>query len=181
MTYERLEAAGGLQWPCPSLDEVEPPYLHARLWADDPAKRGRLAPFSPVEWRPPLDELADDFPLRLTTGRRLDSYNTGVQSGAFSTPLPDGEAVDINPVDARALGIDDGDIVRVSSRRGSLDAPARIDETLRPGLVFMSIHAPDVIDSNRLTSEESDPRSGVAEFKATAVRIELVTHVRSGR
>ena len=174
MTYARLEEHGGLQWPCPSLDDVEPPYLHRRLWAENPADRGRLAPFSPVEWKPPLDAIDSEYPLRLTTGRRLDSYNTGVQSGAFATPLPDGECVDLSESDAASLGLTDGDLARITSRRGSITAPVCVDPALRPGLVFMSIHAPDVIDVNVLVSEESDPRSGVAEFKAVAVRIERV-------
>ena len=179
MTYERLDATGGLRWPCPSLDREEPPYLHARLWSDDPAALGRPAPFSSVVWKPPLDELAAEFPLRLTTGRRLDSYNTGVQSGAFSTPMPAGETVDLNPDDAAALGVRDGDRVRVTSRRGSVEAPVHLDPSLRPGLAFMSIHAPDVIDVNVLVSDATDPRSGVAEFKATAVRVERVAPVPS--
>ena len=179
MTYERLGEVGGLQWPCPSLEREEPPYLHARLWAEDPADRGRPAPFSSVEWKPPLDELSVEFPLRLTTGRRLDSYNTGVQSGAFSTPLHAGETVDMNPDDAAALHIAEGDRVRVTSRRGSIEGPVRIDRSLQPGLVFMSIHAPDVIDVNVLVSDATDPRSGVAEFKATAVRVEPVAAVPS--
>ena len=179
MTYERLGAVGGLQWPCPSLEREEPPYLHARLWAENPAERGRPAPFSSVEWKPPLDELCDEFPLRLTTGRRLDSYNTGVQSGAFSTPLHAGETVDMNPDDAAALGLSVGDRVQVSSRRGSIEGPLRTDTSLRPGLVFMSIHAPDEIDVNVLVSDATDPRSGVAEFKATAVRVQRATAIPS--
>ena len=179
MTYEHLEAAGGLQWPCPSTDREEVPYLHARLWAADPAERGRPAPFSSVEWKPPLDALDTDFPLRLTTGRRLDSYNTGVQSGAFITPLDAGETVDMNPEDASAHALAEGDLVRVSSRRGSIEGPVHLDPSLRPGLVFMSIHAPDVLDVNVLVSEASDPLSGVAEFKATAVRVERADPVPS--
>ena len=80
MTYARLAEHGGIQWPCFNEDHLEPSYLHGRLWADDPADRGRLAPFSVVVDEPPVDVLDDEFPLRLTTGRRLDSYNTGVQS-----------------------------------------------------------------------------------------------------
>lgn len=179
MTYARLEEQGGLQWPCPSLDRLEPPYLHSRLWADDPADRGRRAPFSPVEWRPAADALDDDFPIRLTTGRRLDSYNTGVQSGAFSTPLDAGETIDLNPDDAASLGLADGSTARVTSRRGTIHAPVRLDPSLRPGLAFMSIHAPDIIDVNALVSEEADPKSGVAEFKAVAIRVEQAAVVPS--
>jgi formate dehydrogenase major subunit len=87
MSYQRLEEAGGIQWPC--YDEQHPGelFLHARLWEEDPAKRGAPAPFTAVEQEPPVDELSPEFPIRLTTGRRLDSFNTGVQSGQYTTPM----------------------------------------------------------------------------------------------
>jgi predicted molibdopterin-dependent oxidoreductase YjgC len=172
MSYQRLEDLGGIQWPCPQDETLEPSYLHGRLWAADPADRGRLAPFSVVFDDPPVDELSVDFPLRLTTGRRLDSYNTGVQSGGFQSPLRVGETIDMSPEDAVRLGIGEGEIVRVVSRRGGVNAPARVDSMLRPGLVFMTFHFPDEVDVNTLTIEASDPKSGTAEFKAAAVRIE---------
>jgi predicted molibdopterin-dependent oxidoreductase YjgC len=175
MTYERLEAEGGLQWPCPSLTELEPTYLHGRLWDEDPAKRGRLAPFSVVIDDPPVDTLSEDFPLRLTTGRRLDSYNTGVQSGGFQSPLRRGESIDIGPIDAARLGVEVGEFVHVSSRRGTITAPVTIDPALRPGLVFMSMHFPDEIDTNIITIEATDPKAGTAEFKASAVRIDKIS------
>lgn len=171
MSYARLEEHNGIQWPCPSLDRIEPSFLHGRLWAADPAQRGRLAPFSVVIDEPPVDTLSDDFPLRLTTGRRLDSYNTGVQSGGFASPLRFGETVDVSPEDASALGVIDGEIVSVSSRRGGVHAPVRIDPSLRPGLVFMTYHFPEQVDVNVLTIEANDPKSGTAEFKASAVNI----------
>jgi predicted molibdopterin-dependent oxidoreductase YjgC len=175
MTYERLEAEGGLQWPCPSLTELEPTYLHGRLWDEDPAKRGRLAPFSVVIDDPPVDTLSEDFPLRLTTGRRLDSYNTGVQSGGFQSPLRRGESIDIGPIDAARLGVEVGEFVHVSSRRGTITAPVTIDPALRPGLVFMSMHFPDEVDTNIITIEATDPKAGTAEFKASAVRIDKIS------
>jgi predicted molibdopterin-dependent oxidoreductase YjgC len=172
MSYQRLEDLAGIQWPCPSDDTLEPSYLHGRLWAEELADRGRLAPFSVVLDDPPVDRLSEDFPIRLTTGRRLDSYNTGVQSGGFQSPLRRGETIDMSPEDADRLGIADGEVVRVVSRRGGVNAPARIDSMLRPGLVFMTFHFPDEIDVNILTIEANDPKSGTAEFKAAAVRIE---------
>ena len=84
MSYARLEAEDGLQWPC--YDETHPgePFLHSRLWADPVP--GNRAPFVPVEHDPPVDPLTPDYPVRLTTGRHLDAYNTGVQSGGFRSP-----------------------------------------------------------------------------------------------
>jgi formate dehydrogenase major subunit len=174
MSYKRLAELGGIQWPCYSEDRLEPSFLHGRLWADDPADRGRLAPFSVVIDDPPVDLLDDEFPLRLTTGRRLDSYNTGVQSGGFQSPLRFGETIDVSPEDAERLDIHDGEMVRVASRRGAVDAPVRVDEILRPGLVFMTFHFPDEIQTNLLTIDATDPKSGTAEFKAAAVRIDKI-------
>ncbi len=170
MSYARLEALGGLQWPC--YDESHPgeAFLHARLW-ERPVK-GPRAPFSPVEHRPPVDELSPEFPLRLTTGRRLSEYNTGVQSGAYALPTRRGETIDVSPEDAIALGLTAGEHVRIVSRRGAVVAPVYIDPALRPGLAFMTFHFPDEVQTNRLTIDAQDPRSGTAEFKATAIRIE---------
>ena len=172
MSWSRIDELGGIQWPCPSDDSIEPPFLHGRLWADDPAALGRPAPFSVVHDSPPVESLSNDFPLRLTTGRRLDSYNTGVQSGGYRSPNRLGETIDISPEDAERLSIVDGEMVRISSPRGTVDAPARIDPGLRQGLVFMSFHFPDEVDVNQLTIDATDPKSGTAEFKATAVRID---------
>lgn len=170
MSYERLEALGGLQWPCPDEDHPGTPFLHGWLW-DDPLL-SRPAPFSPVEWVPPVDPLDDDFPIRLTTGRRLDSYNTGVQSGGYRSPMRRDAVVDMTKEQAADLGVVEGEIVKVSSRRGSIDVRVHLTDALRRGLVFMTVHAPDEVDVNQLTIDAWDPKSGTAEFKATAVRIE---------
>jgi formate dehydrogenase major subunit len=172
MSYERLEALDGIQWPC--WDESHPGemYLHSRLW-ERPAV-GPLAPFACVQDEPPVDELSEEFPLRLTTGRRLDSYNTGVQTGLFSSPLRQGETLDLHPDDARRLGVSPGETVRITSRRGSILAPVRLDAGLRPGLAFMTFHFPDQVATNELTVDAVDPLSGTSEFKASAVRVEPV-------
>jgi formate dehydrogenase major subunit len=172
MSYARLEALGGIQWPCPSEDHPGSPFLHGRLWAEP--VEGPPAPFSVTPWSPPVDELDDDFPIRLTTGRRLDSYNTGVQSARYRSPLRRGETLDLSPADAERLEVQPGELVRVTSRRGSLEAPVRLDPGLRPGLAFMTFHFPDEIDVNVLTLDATDPKSGTAEFKATAIRVEKV-------
>jgi formate dehydrogenase major subunit len=172
MSYSRLDELGGIQWPCPDIDHPGTQFLHAWLW-EDPMPR-EPAPFIPTEWVPPVDRLSDEFPIRLTTGRRLDGYNTGVQTERYPSPLRLGGMIDVASPDARALGVSDGQIVRVTSRRGSIDVPVRIDPDLRPGLAFMAIHHPDEADVNILTLDAWDPKSGTAEFKATAVRIEAV-------
>ena len=170
MSYARLEAEGGLQWPC--YDETHPGelFLHARLW-EDPMPGDRV-PFVAVDHDPPVDKLDADFPIRLTTGRRLDSYNTGVQTAGYTSPLRRGESLDVSPEDAETYGLADGERVRVVSRRGQVEAPIRIDESLRPGLTFMTLHFQDDVATNLLTIDATDPKSGTAEFKATAIRIE---------
>ncbi len=174
MSYKRLAELGGIQWPCFSEDKLEPSFLHGRLWDKDPAKRDRLAPFSVVIDEPPVEATSPEFPLRLTTGRRLDSYNTGVQTRGFDSPLRFGETIDVSPEDAEKLLVRDAEIVRVSSLRGSLEVPVRIDKSLRPGLVFMSMHFPDQVNTNLITIDATDPKSGTAEFKAAAVKIERI-------
>jgi predicted molibdopterin-dependent oxidoreductase YjgC len=171
MSYRRLEELGGIQWPCPSEDDSGSLFLHGRLWEDPPAQ-GPLAPLSVTPWVPPVDVLNDEFPIRLTTGRRLDSFNTGVQSNLFSSPLRRGETIDLSQEDATELGVEPGETVQISSRRGSIEAPVRLDPGLRPGLAFMTFHFPDDVDVNALTIDATDPKSGTAEFKATAVRVE---------
>jgi formate dehydrogenase major subunit len=128
-----------------------------------------------VEHSPPVDLLDDEFPLRLTTGRRLESFNTGVQTNRYDSPLHrDGEAILVAPEDGARYGVADGGRVRVVSRRGSVEAPLRYDTNLRPGLAFMNLHFPDEVATNVLTIDAKDPKSGTAEFKATAVRLEAV-------
>jgi formate dehydrogenase major subunit len=170
MSYRRLEELGGIQWPC--YDESHPGemYLHGRLWHDPLI--GPRAPFHVVEYEPPVDSVDNQYPIRLTTGRRLDSYNTGVQSNLYTSPLRRGETLDLSPEDGKHYCLREGQRVRVSSRRGSVVAPVRFDPGLRPGLAFMTMHFHDQVATNDLTIDAVDPKSGTAEFKATAIRIE---------
>ena len=170
MTYARLDALNGIQWPCPDESHPGTVFLHSRLW--ETPRGGDAAPFSVVHDDPPVEMPDDEYPLLLTTGRRLESYNTGVQTGAYDSPLHTGESLDISPEDAKRLGIADGEMVRVVSRRGDVLTPARVDRALRAGIVFMTLHFPDEVATNRLTIDASDPKSGTAEFKACAVRVE---------
>ncbi len=182
MSYRRLEEHGGLQWPCPDEEHPGSQFLHGRLWKEP--REGAPAPFSVVEHRPPFEALDAEFPIRLTTGRRLESYNTGVQSSRYRSPLHRSETIDLSPEDAERLLLEGGEIVRVSSRRGSVEAPVRIDPSLRAGLAFMTLHCPEEVDTNVLTIDATDPKSGTAEFKAAAIRVEKIvpgTVEESGR
>ena len=169
MSYRRLDEAG-LQWPCWDEEHPGEQFLHGRLWAEPVT--GDLAPFNVVVHALPVDQLSAEFPIRLTTGRRLDSYNTGVQSGGYSSPLRRGESLDLSPEDCERLDVVAGERVLVTSRRGSVVAPVRVDDTLRPGLAFMTLHFPDEVETNVLTIDATDPKSGTAEFKASAIRVE---------
>ena len=170
MSYARLDANRGLQWPCYDEDDPGALFLHGRLWAEP--VEGPRAPFSVVEATPPFEALDDEYPIRLTTGRRLESFNTGAQSNRYRSPLHRGEALELSPEDVERLGLAEGEVVRVSSRRGSVDAPVRVDPSLRAGLAFMSFHFPEQVDVNLLTIDATDPKSGTAEFKAAAIRVE---------
>ena len=172
MSWERLETLGGIQWPCPDESHPGTKFLHARLWSEDPGEQGMKAPFSVVLYEPPVDELDAEYPFRLTTGRRLDSYNTGVQTGGYTSPLRREETLDMSPEDVERLELAEGERVRIVSRRGAVEAPVRLALGLRPGLLFMTLHSPDEVDVNNLTIDAWDPKSGTAEFKATAVQVE---------
>ena len=170
MSWERIENEGGIQWPCPDENHPGSPFLHDRLWKQ-PAE-GRLAPFSCVDDRPPVESLDDNYPLRLTTGRALDSYNTGVQTGKYNSPIRTGEALEVSTADAEKLGISTGERVIVSSRRGSIEMTVEIDPNLPLGLAFTTFHFPELVDVNQLTNSAYDLKSGTAEFKAAAIRVE---------
>ena len=124
-----------------------------------------------MEHEPPVEAPDAEYPFVLTTGRRLDSYNTGVQTMGYASPLRRPEALDMSPEDAAEMGLGEGDSVTVASRRGSVTAPVHVEPGLRPGLVFMTLHNQDDVRVNLLTIGATDPRSGTAEFKACAVRV----------
>jgi len=170
MSYARLESLGGIQWPCGDESDPGCTFLHGRLW-EEPI-RGPRAAFHPTEQDEPVDTLTAEFPIRLTTGRRLEEYNTGVQSAAYASPRRRGESVDLAPADAARMGLREGQSVRVRSRRGSVVVNVHLDDNVRSGMAFMTFHFPDQVDTNLLTIDATDPKSGTAEFKAAAISIE---------
>ena len=128
---------------------------------------------SALEWAPPAEVPDEEYPFVLSTGRRLYHYHTRTQTGRCEglNTLLGSETADISAADAEALGIGQGEKIRVVSRRGSVEVPARITKQVPPGLVWMAFHFREGC-ANWLTNPAFDPISKTAEFKACAVRLE---------
>jgi formate dehydrogenase alpha subunit len=175
MSYTRLDKEYSLHYPCPDESHPGTFVMHERF--HNPVSSGKKAPFVPVEYTAPLEEPDDEYPYTLTTGRRYESYNTHEQTRHYASGVKikqTEETVDIHPADAEKLGISDGEIVHVASRRGELTVKAKITEQVVPGLVFMSFHWKET-PTNVLTLNEYDPISGTAEYKACAVAISKIS------
>ncbi|MEQ4302810.1 molybdopterin oxidoreductase family protein [Plantactinospora sp. B6F1] len=172
ITWARIDAEDGVFWPCPAQDGPGTP----RLFTDRfPTPDGR-ARFLPVEHRPVAEEVCPDYPVYLTTGRVLTQYQSGAQTRrveALRRVAPDA-FVELHPDLAARLGVDDGDEVRVISRRGEMRAPARLTPTIRPDTVFAPFHWAGAARVNSVTNDALDPVSGMPEFKVCAVRVERV-------
>jgi len=127
-----------------------------------------------VTYRPPAEDVDTEYPIILTTGRVVSQFLSGNQTRRIG-PLVDQyptPKVEIHPKLAASLGIHDGEIVRVASRRGFLELPAHVVATIRPDTVFIPYHWPGDRSANRLTVRAYDPIAGIPEFKVAAVRVE---------
>ncbi|GAA1409650.1 molybdopterin oxidoreductase family protein [Catellatospora coxensis] len=170
VTWERVDAENGVFWPCPAADRAGTPRLFEEGFPT-PDGRARMVA---VEHRPVAEEIDAEYPLYLTTGRVLAQYQSGAQTRRIAA-LPGGPFVELHPDLAERLGIDDGDTVRVVSRRGEMIAPARVVTTIRPDTLFAPFHYSGMGRANSLTGDALDPISRMPEFKVCAVRIEPVT------
>lgn len=168
ITYERLETET-LQWPCPDEHHPGTPVLHV-----GGALRGK-ARFQPAFYRPPAEEPDADYPLRLTTGRVVAHYHTGTMTRRCwgLNGVAPREYVEIHPRDAAGLGIADGDSIRVTSRRGTVTAVARVTTRITPGLVFMTFHYSES-SGNMLTNSAADPVTQTPELKICAVSVQKI-------
>jgi len=166
ITYKRLEKEG-LQWPCPTPDHKGTKFLHK-----DRFSRG-LGLFTAIEFIPP-NELPDkDYPFLLSTGRVLYHYHTGTMTTRAQGPserCPE-SLVEINPIDAEQLGIADGQMVKITSRRGEVEAKARVTTKSAPGSIFMNFHFAQT-PVNLLTNPALDPTGKIPEYKVCAVKLE---------
>jgi formate dehydrogenase alpha subunit len=166
ITYSRLDK-GGIQWPCPTVDHPGTPFLYKTGFP-----KGK-APFTPLSYRPPVEPTDEGYPFVLTTGRNLYQYHTGSMTRKVR-PIEEhaGEPyVEINAVDSEKLCIVDGEIIKVSSRRGSIDLKARVSQRVGIGLVFIPMHYREAA-ANLLTIDALDPIVKIPELKVCAVKIE---------
>lgn len=165
MTYRRI-AKTGLQWPCPTRDHPGTQYLFKGSFP-----RGKAA-FTPVDFRPPNELPDEEYPFVLSTGRHLFHYHTGSMTRRVASieQVSPSAYVEINPDDAKVLGIHDGEIVRISSRRGAIEIAARISNRPLRGTLFIPFHYREAA-ANVLTNSALDPISKIPEFKVCAVAI----------
>jgi predicted molibdopterin-dependent oxidoreductase YjgC len=168
ISYERLEKES-LQWPCPTKDHPGTKTMYTDLFS----RPGGLARFMALDHKG-SGEVADrKYPFTLITGRIREHYNNGSMTRRIPgiMELVSEELLEINPADAKKLNINDGDYIRVSSRRGKIKVRAKVTTRSQQGDVFMTFHYDKAL-VNLLTSEHKDPITGTPEYKSCAVRIE---------
>jgi len=168
LTYERLSEVG-IQWPCPNEEHPGTRFLHAGKFA-----RG-LALLTPVTYRPPAEEPDDGFDLVLSTGRILQHFHTGSmsrRSRQLDLAVPHGH-VEIHPDDAARLGVRNGEVVAVVTRRGRIETAAMVTERVARGSIFVPFHFSEAA-ANRLTNDALDPVAKIPEYKVCAARVERI-------
>ncbi|MGH7279803.1 MAG: molybdopterin oxidoreductase family protein, partial [Candidatus Rokuibacteriota bacterium] len=171
LSHARLDRDGGVQWPCPTADHPGTRYLYADSF---PRGRGKfVAASQTVE----AAELPDpDFPFLLNTGRLLYHWHGGTITRRVQGLLELAPRLEValHPVDARRLGVEDGEAILVTSRRGELRGHARLTDGVRPGAIFVPFVKLADSAANFLTNSAHDPSSKIPEYKVCAVRVESV-------
>ena len=167
ISHERLDREGPIAWPCRSPDDPGERALYLERF-ETPSGRAHL---TTVPYAPPGEPPDGDFPLLLVTGRRLEHYNAGTMTRRTrNLELVPEELLELHPDDARALGVGDGERVRVASRRGEIEVTADITDRVSPGQAFIGFHFPEAL-ANVLTSQHGDEVTSCPEYKVTAVRV----------
>jgi predicted molibdopterin-dependent oxidoreductase YjgC len=169
MTYERIEKECGLRWPCPTEDHPGTPILHVGKFSRG---KGLLVP---IEYKAPAEIIDAQYPLTLTTGRLLQHYHTGSmtrRSKVLNEIKPSG-MVELNDIDAQKMNIKDGEKVRVSSRRGTIEIDALVTSRVKQGVVFIPFHFAETA-ANILTNDALDPVAKIPEYKVCAVKVEKI-------
>lgn len=180
ITYEKIEKQDGVFWPCPSDDHTGTPRLfEPDSWNPIAQGKGRFyfpdgkARFNVAPYEPPTEDVDDEFPLILTTGRVVSQFLSGNQTrriGPLVDQYPE-PRIEIHPRLAERKGIRDGDWIRIESRRGVCTLQAMVVRTIRPDTVFVPYHWGGIKSINQVTIDAQDPISKIPEFKVCAVRI----------
>ncbi|HET6674633.1 MAG TPA: formate dehydrogenase subunit alpha [Nitrospiraceae bacterium] len=166
VSYERLEQAGGLQWPAPTALHPGTALMHR-----DEFPKGK-ARFVGVEYLPPGEVPDQQYPFVLITGRVLQHYNCGAQTRRTEIMrLVDGDILEMHPKDMETVGCQEGEVVRLVSRRSDALLPVVMSERVRQGELFTSFHFPGS-QVNRLLSSSADESSKCPEYKVSVVRVE---------
>jgi formate dehydrogenase major subunit len=166
LSYERIEGLG-IHWPCPTADHPGTPILHTQQFT-----RGKGL-FHAIEWIPPEEQIDDEFPLYLTTGRLLYQYHTGtmtMKTEGLNERAPQC-FVEISKADAAKYQLEDGSHVTIASRRGSISVELKVSPKAVSGTVFIPFHYAQAA-ANKLTNAALDPVSGIPEYKVCAVKID---------
>ncbi len=188
MTRERLRNERGLQWPCPSEDH--PGTVRRYMKGDPYVEEGREVQFygkpdnkAVIFLRPYIpsnEQLSDDFPVHLTTGRVVEQWHTGTMTDKIPS-LSEGSGPGVfylNPQDATDMNVKDGDKIEVSSTYGSITATVKISENETRGVVFAAFYDPEFL-VNKVVADNFDPASKEPEYKVTAVSVKKVVEVEN--
>jgi len=168
VSFDRLDAPEGLQWPVPSKDHPGTSLMHEQSFPKGKAK------FVAVDYLPPGETPSEAYPLVLITGRILQHYNCGAQTRRTEImQVVDTDVLEMHALDATRLDVRDGDPVRLISARGEARLPVMISDRVQPGELFTSFHFPDS-DLNVLLSSSADESSKCPEYKVSTVRVEKV-------
>jgi formate dehydrogenase alpha subunit len=169
VSHERLERGDQLHWPVKDSQHAGTPILHVGQFTRGKGK------FMPIEHIPPQEMPDDEYPMLLSTGRVLYHWHGGEMTRRAQGLMEVyGKAlVEVNPDDAQRLGLNGENTVRITSRRGSIEAEAWITDRVPPGMVFANFHFPEA-SANELTIAALDPVAKIPEYKICAVRVELV-------
>jgi formate dehydrogenase major subunit len=170
VTYEKLDQLGSVQWPCNDAAPEGTPVMHVNGFV-----RGK-GMFMITEYVPTDEKSTDRFPLLLTTGRILTQYNVGAQTRRTRNVVwHDEDVLEIHPWDAENRGINDGDLVALTSRAGETTLHAQISERMQPGVVYTTFHFPGSA-VNVITTEFADWATDCPEYKVTAVQVRKTLH-----
>ncbi|MGH9848707.1 MAG: molybdopterin oxidoreductase family protein [Blastocatellia bacterium] len=184
ISYEKIEKQGGVFWPCPSDDHPGTERLF-ELGSWNPVAKGAgafyfpdgKARFNVAPYTPPAEDVDDEYPIILTTGRVVSQFLSGTQTrriGPLVEQYPE-PLIEMHPVLAEKLGIKDGDWATAESRRGAITLQAQIVTTIRPDTIFIPYHWPGRKSANQLTISAQDPISKIPEYKVCAVRVKKAT------